>query len=86
MNKWNELLAALDRVYGFTNQVKSSFKKVKQDFDEKSNEHVILIEYRVLKGEDPAKRNKKERTRAKEEGQGVFLKDLLKVAIANSKR
>ena len=47
MNKWNKLLATLDAVFGFENKIKSNFKKVSQDFDEKTNEHVILIENRV---------------------------------------
>ena len=47
MNKSNQLLALLDRVFGFPNKIKSTFRKVRQDFDEKTNEHVILIEYRV---------------------------------------
>ena len=29
------------------NKERSTFKKVSQDFDEKTNEHVIVIEYRV---------------------------------------
>ena len=47
MNKWNRLLAMLDAVFGFENKVKSNFKKIKQDFDDQTNEHVIVIEYRV---------------------------------------
>ena len=47
MNKWNRLLASLDRVFGMTNKERSTFKKLSQDFDEKTNEHVIVIEYRV---------------------------------------
>ena len=47
MNKWNRLLASLDRVFGMTNKERSTFKKISQEFDEKTNEHVILIEYRV---------------------------------------
>ena len=47
MNKWNTLLAMLDEVFGFENKVRSTFRKVRQDFDEKTNEHVILIEYRI---------------------------------------
>ena len=47
MNKWNRLLASLDRVFGMTNKERSTFKKLSQEFDEKTNEHVILIEYRV---------------------------------------
>ena len=47
MNKWNRLLASLDRVFGMNNKERSTFKKLSQNFDEKTNEHVILIEYRV---------------------------------------
>ncbi len=47
MNKWNRLLAVLDEVFGLKNKIRSKFRKIRQDFDEKTNEHVILIEYRV---------------------------------------
>ncbi len=50
MNKWNKLLAAFDRVYGFGDQKKSAFRKVSQSFDERTNELVVLIEYRVQRG------------------------------------
>ena len=66
MNKWNRLLAMLDQVFGFENKIKSNFKKVSQDFDERTNEHVILIEYRVrVKGtmkSTPRKGHKVDRT------------------------
>ena len=47
MNKWNRLLASLDEVFGLPNKIRSKYRKVSQDFDEKTNEHVVLIEYRV---------------------------------------
>ncbi len=47
MNKWNKLLAMLDQAFGFENKLKSSYKKIRQDFDDQTNEHVIVIEYRV---------------------------------------
>ena len=47
MNKSNQLLVLLDRVFGFPNKIKSTFRKYSQNFDEKTNEHVIFIEYRV---------------------------------------
>ena len=50
MNKWNRLLAVFDEVFGFKNKVKSTFRKVGQHFDERTNEHVYLIEYRVRRG------------------------------------
>ena len=47
MNKSNQLLVLLDRVFGFPNKIKSTFRKHSQSFDQKTNEHVILIEYRI---------------------------------------
>jgi hypothetical protein len=40
-------LASLDEVFGLKNKIRSKFRKISQDFDEKTNEHVVLIEYRV---------------------------------------
>ncbi len=52
MNKHNRLLAVLNDVFGMENVLKSQFRKVGQDFDEKTNEHIFYIEYRVRgKGE-----------------------------------
>ena len=47
MNKWNRLLVTLDHAFGMKGKEKSRLKKLSQDFDEKTNEHVIVIEYRV---------------------------------------
>ena len=52
MNKWNQLLSTLDRVFGFEDKKKSTFRKVGHTFDERTNEHVITIEYRVRRGGD----------------------------------
>ena len=52
MNKETRLSAVLDAVFGIENKLGSQFRKVGQDFDEKTNEHVFYIEYRVRgKGE-----------------------------------
>ena len=63
MNKHNRLLAVLDDVFGMENILNSEFRKVGQDFDEKTNEHVFYIEYRVRgKGDlrtTPSNRSKK---------------------------
>ena len=58
MNKWDRLLVQLDKVFGFEDRKKSTVKKSRQVFDEKTNEHVFILEYRVMKGErsDPKKR------------------------------
>ncbi len=81
MNKWKTLLAALDQVYGFDDQAKSSMKKIKQGFDEKANEHVIVIEYRVMRGDNMklTKKRQKERResqRAKKIKVGELLRDI----------
>ncbi len=47
MNKHNRLLAVLDDVFGMENKIKSQFRKVGQDYDERTNEHIFYIEYRV---------------------------------------
>ena len=47
MNKHNRLLVALNDVFGMENVLKSQFRKVGQDFDEKTNEHIFYIEYRA---------------------------------------
>ena len=52
MNKWNRLLIALDHTFGFNDKKKSTFRKVSQTFDERTNEHVFVIEYRVRRGGD----------------------------------
>ncbi len=63
MNQHTRLLAVLNDVFGMENILKSHFRKVGQDFDEKTNEHVFYIEYRVRgKGElrtTPSNRSKK---------------------------
>jgi hypothetical protein len=52
MNKWNRLLATLDHTFGFKDQKKSTIRKLSQTFDERTNEHVIMLEYRVRRGGD----------------------------------
>lgn len=47
MNGWNKLLALLDAMFGFPNKEGSKVKKVQQAFDNRTQEHVIWIEYRV---------------------------------------
>jgi hypothetical protein len=42
MNKENQLLLFLDEVFGFEYIRKSPFKKLKQELDQKKNEHVFI--------------------------------------------
>ena len=74
MNKWNRLLLQLDDVLGFKNNIKSNFKKIGQSFYEKTNEHIIHIEYRVkVKGGNVVRRNRVNK------GGGQLLRDLIKL-------
>ena len=52
MNKWNRLLDSLDQMFGFKDKMKSTFRKIGHTFDERTNEYVITIEYRVRRGSD----------------------------------
>ncbi|HHZ88490.1 MAG TPA: hypothetical protein EYO59_08600 [Chromatiaceae bacterium] len=63
MTHSNKLLAVLDKQFGFKFQQKSSVRKIKQFFDEKRNEHVFIVEYRVVRGtaSDRMKQQKEER-------------------------
>lgn len=47
MNGWNKLMVLLDSLFGFPNKAASKVKKVRQAFDNRTQEHVIWIEYRV---------------------------------------
>ena len=47
MNNSNKLLAALDATFGFPNKTSSTFRKLKQSFDNKNNPHVIWLAYIV---------------------------------------
>ena len=48
MNKETQLLVALDAVFGVGKKIRSSFRKLRQGFDENKNEHVFIIECRTV--------------------------------------
>ena len=75
MNKENQLLKLLDNVFGFGQIRNSTFRKIKQEFDEKRNEHVITIEYRV---ETEGKQSQKINQDSKQKGTDVKSIDLLR--------
>ena len=50
MTNWNRLLVVLDQVFGFANRERSTVKKLRQAYDNQTNEHVIWLEYRVRIG------------------------------------
>jgi hypothetical protein len=47
MNNWNRLLAELDKTLGFPNKIHSTVKKKAQAFDQRTGEHVFVLEYRI---------------------------------------
>ena len=47
MNSHTRLLSLLDEIFGPDAKLKSSFRKVRQTYDEQTDEHVVLIEYRA---------------------------------------
>jgi hypothetical protein len=79
MTKWDRWLAQLDQVFGFQDRKKSSVKKMRQGFDEKTNEHVFIIEYRVMRGEHSDPRRRKEASierRANQKEVNSLLQDI----------
>jgi len=48
LSNTEKLKQILDRMYGFEKQTKSSVKKVSQSYNEIFNEHIFIIEYRVM--------------------------------------
>ena len=75
MNKQNQLLELLNNVFGFEHIRNSSFKKIKQEFDEEQNEHVITIEYRV---ETEGKQSQKINQDSKRKGTDVKSLNLIR--------
>jgi hypothetical protein len=47
MNSWNRLLDLLDKTLGFPNKIRSAVKKRGQSFDQRTGEHVFVLEYRI---------------------------------------
>jgi hypothetical protein len=47
MDSWNRLLALLDVTLGFPNKIRSTVKKKWQAFDQRTGEHVFVLEYRI---------------------------------------
>ncbi len=78
MNKWNRLLAMLDQLLGFPNKKKSSVRKVSQAFDEKTQEHVFVLEYRIRVGKATVKASKPKK-KFNREGLIAYLVGLQKI-------
>ena len=79
MTKWDRLLVQLDKELGFEDWNRSTVKKRRQAFDEKTGEHVFILEYRVVKVEhaDPKVRREKGIERRNNKYQvGKLLQDI----------
>ena len=48
MNKATQLLVVLDGVFGVWKKFRSSFRTLRQGFDENKTEHVFIIECRTV--------------------------------------
>lgn len=44
---WNRLISILNHLFGFKKNGDAKIRRVRQSFDQKRGEHVILLEYRV---------------------------------------
>jgi len=78
MNKWNQLKTILNKTFGFAHIKKSSVKKTKQYYDEKSDEHVFVIEYRVMRDMNPKRTQHEKRIeqRSDKVQMGKLLQDI----------
>jgi len=78
MNKETQLLAMLDNVFRFPNKIRSKFRKVSQSFDQPTNEHVILIEYRVsVKGTMKSQSRQNPQQQNQQRQQMAFIRQLV---------
>ena len=75
MNNHTRLLALLDDVFGTQDKVKSTFRKISQDYDERTDEHVIVIEYRVRE-----KGDLKMTPKGRQQQKGKLLQQLYAIA------
>ncbi len=77
MTIWDRLLASLDATLGFSERFSTKVMKLRQGFDNKTQEHVILVEYRVkIRIGTPAK-PELDFAKFSQDRQMVLLKDLL---------
>ena len=84
MTKERKLLQSLDKVFGFEYIKKSDVKKLKQYFDEKTNEHVFIVEYRVIKGDkEKLEKEQKEERKYRKYKLGELLKSI-NASVSNS--
>ena len=81
MTNWNQLLQILDKTLGFPNKASSTVKKIKEGYDNRRNEHVVLLEYRIRTSNDGPLDLRKQTTKNRDM---AFLKQL--AAAAKSRR
>jgi len=78
MDTWKQLEIILNKTFGFQYIKKSSVKKLRQFFDQKSDEHVFIIEFRVMRDMNPkqTQHEKRKEQRADKIRVGNLLKDI----------
>lgn len=77
MNNWNRVLAALNATFGIPGKAASKVKKLRQGFDNKTQEHVIWIEYRIRSSDAPAPRTDRQPAKTGGPRRQSLLRELL---------
>lgn len=77
MNEWNKLLAQLDALFSFPHKVASTASKVRQDFDNDTQEHIVTIEYRVRIDDTRTSKRDRSRVTPTVNGRMVLMRELM---------
>ena len=84
----NKLLKILNKTLGFEHIKNSSVKKIKHFFDEKSDEYVFILEYRVERDMNPKKteNDKHKQRRHNQVKLGKLLRDINSEVVSKYSR
>lgn len=80
MSNWNKLLAVLDQTLGFPNKIRSTVRKKAQVFDQRTGEHVFVLEYRIkvnLGIQPEAKQTARQNVTQKQDGPMGMIRQLV---------
>jgi hypothetical protein len=77
MTTWNEFVAVLDQVIGFGNKVSTRTNTLGQRYDSQTEEHIILLEYRIKVEKSPLPPLDPAMLKAGKSKKMAFLRDLI---------
>jgi hypothetical protein len=77
MTTWNEFVAVLDQTIGFGNKASSNVKTLDRWFDNQTDEHVTLLEYRIKVEKSPLRPLDPAMLKAGKSKKMAFLRDLI---------